>query len=106
MMPATQNRDPQARLSGDLERIEVLEPLRRSLGEVNETADQFEQAQALLRAIERFSRTYAADRKCAGTPAELARRDARRLARRRLVARAVRGLRRTVLAAKGGASCR
>ncbi|SED74817.1 hypothetical protein [Bradyrhizobium erythrophlei] len=105
-MPATQIRDPQARLSGDLDRIEVLEPLRRSLGEVNETADQFEQAQALLRAIERFSRTYAADRKCAGTSAELVRRDERRLARRRLVARAVRGSRKTVLAAKGGASCR
>ncbi|MBR1206026.1 MULTISPECIES: hypothetical protein [unclassified Bradyrhizobium] len=105
-MPATQNRDPQARLSGHVDRIEVLEPLRKSLGEVKETAGQFEQAQALLRAIERFSRTHAADRKCAGTPAELARRDERRLARRRLVARAVRGLRRTVLAAKGGASCR
>ncbi|WP_342725801.1 hypothetical protein AAFG07_02135 [Bradyrhizobium sp. B097] len=105
-MPATQNRDPQARLSGHVDRIEVLEPLRKSLGEVNETADQFEQAQALLRAIERFSRTYAADRKCAGTPAGLAQRDERRLARGRLVARAVRGLRRTVLAAKGGASCR
>jgi hypothetical protein len=105
-MPAIQNRDPQARLSSHVDRIEVLEPLRRSLGEVNETAAQFEQAQALLRAIERFSRTYAADRKCAGAPAELVWRDARRLARRRLVARAVRGSRRTVLAAKRGASCR
>ena len=105
-MPATQNRDPQARLSSHVDRIEVLEPLRMSLGEVKETADQFEQAQALLRAIERFSRTYAADRKCTGTPAELVWRDERRLARQRLVARAVRGLRRTVLAAKRGASCR
>ncbi|MGY4229153.1 hypothetical protein ACVMIH_006514 [Bradyrhizobium sp. USDA 4503] len=95
-MPATQSRDP--RLSGYPDRIEVLGPLRKSLGEVKETADQFEQAQLLLRAIERFSRRYAADRNCGGAPAELA--------RRRLVARAVRGLRRTVLATKGGASCR
>ena len=56
-MPALQNRDPQAWLSSYVDRIEVLEPLRKSLGEVKETADQFEQAQALLRAIERFSRT-------------------------------------------------
>ncbi|MGN8550467.1 hypothetical protein ACQPTN_40300 [Bradyrhizobium sp. 13971] len=105
-MPATPSRDPRSRLSGYPDRIEVLEPLRKSLGEVKETADQFEQAQLLLGAIERFSRRYAADRNCGGAPAELARRDERRLARRRLAARAVRGLRKTVPAAKGGASCR
>ncbi|MHC2253944.1 hypothetical protein ACVILK_003636 [Bradyrhizobium embrapense] len=103
-MPATQSRD--SRLSGYPDRIEVLEPLRKSLGEVRETADQFEQAQLLLQAIERFSRRYAADRNCAGTPVELAWRDECRMARRRLAARAVRGLRKTALAAKGGASCR
>ena len=102
-MPATRSFDPRFEPSGDTVRTEVLEPLRRSLSEVRETADQFEQAQALLRAIERFSSAYASVRKRAGTPAD---RDARRLVRGQIRARVLRRSRSTSPAAKGRILCR
>ncbi|MCC8979595.1 hypothetical protein [Bradyrhizobium acaciae] len=101
-MSAAQSLDPRSGPSSHPDRIDVLEPLRRSLGDVSETADQFAQAQALLRAIDQFSRIYAEEREGAGTRAYLPHRDDRRLARARLLARAVRGLRRPVLTTKGG----
>ncbi|NEV01506.1 hypothetical protein [Bradyrhizobium uaiense] len=99
-MSAARSLDPRSEPSSHPDRIDVLEPLRRSLGDVRETADQFAQAQALLRAIDQFSRTYAEERE--GAAAYLPHRDDRRLARARLLARVVRGLRKTVLTAKGG----
>ncbi|MES5484534.1 hypothetical protein QMZ05_17395 [Bradyrhizobium sp. INPA03-11B] len=101
VMPATRSLDPRSGPSGHVVRIEVLEPLRKSLGEVKETADQFEQAQALLRAIERFSCKYAVDRRSAGAPVDPVHRDHRRLVRGKILARVIRRSRRSVLAAKG-----
>jgi hypothetical protein len=105
-MPVNLRLDLRSGPSGHTDRIEALEPLRRSLGEVRETADQFDQAQALLRAIERFADAHAAGQENAGASAGLARRDDRCAARGRLLVRALRGQRRTVLAAKAAASCR